>query len=42
VDEDVKTIEGDGSFDDEPMSEHWDASQSVNMSLCSIPGIVGD
>jgi hypothetical protein len=43
--DDVKTIEGD-RFDDEPMSEHCEAlceaSQSDNMSLCSVLGSVGD
>jgi hypothetical protein len=39
--DDVKTIEGD-RFDDEPMSEHWKAPQSDNMSLCSVLGSVGD
>jgi hypothetical protein len=39
--DDKKTI-GDDHFDDEPTSEHWGASRSENMSLCSIPGSLGD
>jgi hypothetical protein len=39
-DDDIMTIEGDRF--DEPMSGHWEATESVNMSMCSIPGSVGD
>jgi len=39
--DDANTIEGD-RIGDEPMSQHWEASQSVDMSLCSVLGGMED